>query len=78
MWFRKTNSLEEIGEQCLKIDQTLFQVIDQAVPLTEYAWKFRYLGDPEEPSLEEAAEALAIAKKVYTAILDRLPDLLKP
>ena len=46
MWhsvpFRKTHSLEELGEQCLDVDSTLRARIDCAVPLTEYAWKFRY------------------------------------
>jgi HEPN domain-containing protein len=77
MWnnipFRKTHSLEEIGEQCLDLDSTLRDVVDRAVPLTEYAWKFRYPGDPEEPSLEEAEEALVIARELYDALLTRLP-----
>lgn len=30
--FRKTHSLEEIGEQCLAIDQTLKPLVDRAVP----------------------------------------------
>ena len=47
--FRKTHSLEEIGEQCLEIDQTLKPMVGRAVPLTEYAWKFRYPGAPDEP-----------------------------
>ena len=39
--FRKTHSLEEVGEQCLAIDADLKATVDRAVPLTEYAWKFR-------------------------------------
>jgi HEPN domain-containing protein len=82
MWhntpFRKTHSLEEIGEQCLDLDQTLKGLIDKAVPLTEYAWKFRYPGDPEEPSHEEALEALDIARKVFEAIISRLPEEVRP
>lgn len=39
MWhnipFRKTHSLEEIGEQCLDIDSSLRDLIDRAVPLTD-------------------------------------------
>lgn len=57
--FRKTHSIEELGEQCLQVDPTLKGLIDRAVPLTEYAWKFRYPGEPEEPSSQEAEEALA-------------------
>jgi hypothetical protein len=45
--------LEEIGEACLAIDPSLKSVIDPVVPLTQYAWEFRYPGDPEEPTMEE-------------------------
>jgi HEPN domain-containing protein len=76
--FRKTHSLEELGEQCLELDQTLKALIDRAVPLTEYAWKFRYPGEPEEPSREEAEEALVIAREVYTAMVARLPQEARP
>ncbi|MEW6657962.1 MAG: HEPN domain-containing protein [Thermodesulfobacteriota bacterium] len=77
MWhsvpFRKTHSLEELGEQCLDLDATLRELVDRAVPLTEYAWKFRYPGEPEEPSVQEVQEALQIALEVNRAILGRLP-----
>jgi HEPN domain-containing protein len=76
--FRKTHSLEEIGEQCLEIDQTLKPVVNRAVPLTDYAWKFRYPGEPEEPPVAEAQEALALAREVYEAILSRLPMEVRP
>ena len=82
MWhntpFRKTHSLEEIGEQCLDLDPTLQDLINRAVPLTEYAWKFRYPGDPDEPSREEAQEALDIAKEVFRSITSKLPQETKP
>ena len=71
--FRKTHSIEEIGEQCLEIDSTLKTLIDQGVPLTQYAWEFRYPGDIEEPAQEESEEALQVAKTVYQDILKRLP-----
>jgi hypothetical protein len=48
-------------------------MVDRAVPLTEFAWKFRYPGEPEEPSIQEVQEALWIALEVYKAILERLP-----
>ncbi len=71
--FRKTHNLEEIGEACLKIAPTLKEVVDEAVPLTEYAWAFRYPGDPETPKLEEAQAALALARRVYEAVLKLVP-----
>lgn len=76
--FRKTHSLEELGEQCLEMDPALRALIDRAVPLTEYAWKFRYPGEPEEPSRQEAEEALAIARELYLAVVSRLPREVRP
>jgi HEPN domain-containing protein len=82
MWngepFRKTHSLEELGEQCLDLDATLKDLVDRSVPLTEYAWKFRYPGDPEEPVTEEVEEALHIAQETYEAICARLPEEVRP
>jgi HEPN domain-containing protein len=76
--FRKTHNLEELGESCLRLDPTLKSLADKAVPLTEYAWKFRYPGEPDVPSREEAAEAVAIAREVYESVLTRLPDEVRP
>ena len=71
--FRKTHSIEEIDELCIKIDASLKDLIDEAVPLTHYAWRFRYPGEIDEPTDEEIQEALTISKKVYKEILKRLP-----
>lgn len=71
--FRKTHNLEEIGEACLSIDSSLKAIVDRAVPLTEYAWRFRYPGEPESPTQDEAQEALETAWAAYRALLDRLP-----
>jgi HEPN domain-containing protein len=40
--FRKTHNLEDLGQRCVALDATLRPVADQAAPLSEYAWKFRY------------------------------------
>jgi len=71
--FRKTHNLVEIGQSCVAVDRTLEPTLRLAAPLTEYAWKFRYPGEPEEPSSEEADEALATAREVHDAVLARLP-----
>lgn len=71
--FRKTHNLEELGEQCLRIDSTLREIVDRSVPLTEYAWRFRYPGEPEAPTYEEAVDALSLAREVLGAITSRLP-----
>ena len=46
--------------------------------MTEYAWKFRYPGEPVEPPVAEAQEALTLAREVYAAILNRLPAEVRP
>lgn len=71
--FRKTHNLEELGEACLQLDDSLRPLVDRAVPLTEYAWKFRYPGEPAEPSSREVDPALVVARAVYEAVLDRVP-----
>jgi HEPN domain-containing protein len=70
--FRKTHSIEELGQACVALDSTLQAVADQAAPLTEYAWRFRYPGDPQDPTAQEAAHALATARQVFEAILSRI------
>ena len=72
--FRKTHNLIEIGEQCAKLDNTLEPLLRHVAPLTEYAWKFRYPGEPEEPDMVEADQALDLAHQVYEAILSPLPE----
>jgi len=76
--FRKTHHLEEIGDQCLRIDPSLQPSVVEAVPLTKYAWKFHYPGEPKEPSREEAQAPLAIAHRTYENILARLPHEVRP
>src|SRR2546425_5586600 len=59
--FGKTHDLGALGETCLRMDSTLRSLVDRAAPLTEYAWKFRYPGEDEEPTREEAEPALAVS-----------------
>jgi HEPN domain-containing protein len=76
--FRKTHNLEELGEQSLRFDPTLRSVVEKATPITRYAWKYRYPGDPDEPTRDEAETALGTAREVYSAILARLPADVRP
>ena len=72
--FRKTHSIEEIGEACIQQDSTLKDLVDQAVPLTEYAWAFRYPGNSKPGDFSEAAAYFSLAKEIYQAVLSRLPE----
>ena len=76
--FRKTHNLIEIGEQCVDIDPDLESLMRRAAVLTEYAWRFRYPGEPAEPDVSEAREALALAREVYEAVTGRLPEYVRP
>jgi HEPN domain-containing protein len=76
--FRKTHNLEELGRQVAALDPTFLALIDRAATLTAYAWQFRYPGEPEWPTPEEAEEALATAREVYEAVLARLPEEARP
>lgn len=76
--FRKTHYLKEVGDACVELDATLKDTVSRAVPLTEYAWKFRYPGESQAPIRKEAESALALAKEVYRAALSRLPKEVTP
>jgi HEPN domain-containing protein len=76
--FRKTHNIEELGQQCVALDATLGTLADQAAPLTEYAWKFRYPGETGEPDRGEPEEALVAARNLYNTILSRLPPRARP
>ncbi len=76
--FRKTHNLEELGRQTLAFDPTLESLVDRAAGLTPYAWKYRYPGEPTEPSLHETEAALALAHEAYEAIIARLPEEVRP
>lgn len=76
--FRKTHNLEELGRQAVALDPAFRAFVDRAATMTDYAWQFRYPGEPEEPSRDEAEEALALAREIYDAILTRLPEEVRP
>jgi hypothetical protein len=72
------DELEELGRRCADLDPTIGTFADKAAPLTEYAWRFRYPGDSDEPLPEEAKAALATAREVYDAIVNRVPARARP
>jgi len=76
--FRKTHDLGALGGACIEIDPTLKELVDRAAPLTEYAWKFRYPGEPVAASSKEVESALALATKLHKEILARLPARTQP
>jgi len=76
--FRKTHDLRELGRQCVSLDNSLDSLCLRAECLTPFAWQFRYPEEPSAPSLEEARQALSLAREVYEAIVERLPVEARP
>jgi HEPN domain-containing protein len=74
--FRKTHSLEELGRQVVALHGDLRPLADRASLLSEYAWKFRYPGEVDSPSIAEATEALALAREAHAAVLATLGERL--
>lgn len=76
--FRRTHDLAELGAACVDVEPTLEEACRRAEPLTVFAWVFRYPGDPEEPSVGEADDALERARHLYDVVLARLPQEARP
>jgi HEPN domain-containing protein len=76
--FRKTHNLDELASACEAVDPTLKEVLNPARDLTVFAWEFRYPGEAEVPSREEARQFRAVAGEVYRSILTRLPPKAHP
>ena len=70
---RKTHGLVEIGAECVAIDATLEPHLRATAPLTEYAWRYRYPGEPSEPEESEVRQALDRARAVVALVLGRVP-----
>ena len=76
--FKKTHDLDELGRACIELDGSLSDNMPSVATLTVFAWEFRYPGDSQVPSMTEVREYLAIANRLYTAILARLPHACHP
>jgi len=76
--FRRTHDLAELGGLCVSIESTFEPLLRRAAPLTEYAWRYRYPGEPFAPPNNEVRAALALAREVVAAVTDRIPDEARP
>jgi len=65
--FRKTHDLAELGGACIGFDRSLEPVLRRAATLTEYAWRYRYPGEPNIPEEIEAREAFALTRSSLAA-----------
>ncbi|MBM4062335.1 MAG: HEPN domain-containing protein [Planctomycetes bacterium] len=76
--FRKTHDIDEIGSAAVAIDASLAAVVDLAIDLAPYAWRYRYPGTPVGPTEAEAQGALAVARDVWREVTARLPLHVRP
>ncbi|MFZ8803942.1 MAG: HEPN domain-containing protein [Candidatus Calescibacterium sp.] len=74
--FRKTHDISELIELCKEVDEE-FEILYSlnAAKLTRYAVDIGYPDEFYIPSIEEAKEALEIAKKVRNFIIRKLKEI---
>jgi HEPN domain-containing protein len=73
--FPKTHAIELLLELLKRVDSRTASQLKDAGELTPYGVDIRYPGDQPEPELEEACEAVDLARKVREAILSRLKGI---
>jgi HEPN domain-containing protein len=76
--FGKTHNLLSLGKACVEIDETLEDVSSRVAPISGYAVEPRYPADFADPSVDEAGQALRLARELFEAVLARLPAETKP
>jgi HEPN domain-containing protein len=76
--FPKTHDLSELGAKCEAIDATLGPVSNSVAKFSRYAIATRYPGPWGAPTVEEAQDAIRLAREMYDAVVARLPNEVKP
>jgi len=72
--FEKIHDLGELVQLAMKVDESFNQIIEFGEKLTPYAVEIRYPGIlVDEPTIERAKDAIEMAVKIKTFILERLP-----
>ncbi len=70
---QKTHDLGELIGVASKVDETFLELMDLGEKLTDYAVEVRYPLPGEEPTEEEAQEAIWMAEQIRTFVRRRLP-----
>ncbi len=71
--FEKTHDLGELIGIASAVDKDFLQILEFGDRLTDYAVEVRYPLVSEEPTLEEAKEAIKMAEEIKEFVLKRLP-----
>jgi HEPN domain-containing protein len=72
--FRRTHDLVELTRQCTNLEPALSLALHGIGPLTRFAWEFRYPGESEAPSMDQARDWLAKVKQLLQTVEAWLPD----
>jgi len=68
----RTDDLEQLKQLCVEADASTAEVLAGVEQLTEYAFRFRYPNDLEEPDFDQATETLRFAARLVGAVLARV------
>jgi len=74
--FPKTHDLEELLNLAKAADAGLVASLRDVIALTLYGVDLRYPGDRPDATVSEARQAVALAKKVQKAVVERLENTL--
>jgi HEPN domain-containing protein len=76
--FPWTHQIGLLLDLCREQDHSFEQLAKAAVPLTEYAvrWRYPFFGPP--PSLDQARTSLNTAREVFAFVMSRLPKETHP
>ena len=76
--FPWTHQIGLLLDICREQDRLFEQLAEAAVPMTEYAvrWRYPFFGPP--PTLDQARTALDTARNVLTFVKQRLPEETHP
>jgi HEPN domain-containing protein len=66
--FARIHNLEELGSLCALAVPQLATLPGRAAPLNKYAVRFRYPGAPYAPAVQEAQQAIALARTLVAEI----------
>ena len=76
--FEKTHSLVVLVVMSLKFNVSFDSLRTAATTLTPYAITTRYPGELPDISIQEAREALSLARQVWESVLPQLPEETHP
>lgn len=71
--FEKIHDLGELIRSASKVDKAFLEIMDAGEKLTDYAVDTRYPMLIEEPTEEEAREAIEMTVKIKEFVIKRLP-----